>query len=134
MEPQGRKDYNPYKVLGLENGCPVQEVKKKYRQLALKLHPDRKPDDPKAVELFELATKAYQFLLDPLRKREYDLELERKKKKEYNLKHSAVKKLRKVQRRGVYSKRNINDPDFDAFIKECEENYMEFFSKIEKLK
>lgn len=121
-------------VLGLENGSSIEAIKKGYRRIALKFHPDRRPEDPRAIELFELATKAYRFLLDPVKKREYDLELERRKKKEYNLKHAAVRKLRKVQRRGIYSKKTINDADFNAFIQECQDNFMEFFSKVEKLK
>lgn len=127
------KSFNPYYVLGLKNGCPLQEVKKRYRLLALKFHPDRRPDEPKSVEMFELATQAYRFLLDPVKKKEFDLELERNKKKEYNLKHTQVRKIRKKQGRGVYSRKNISDSDFNAFVDECRENFMEFFSKVEKL-
>lgn len=129
-----KKTFNPYYVLDLENGCSVEKVKKKYRFLALQFHPDRNPTDPKSPAMFELATEAYRFLMDPVKKRKLDLDLERSKKKEYNLKYTQMRKLKKRSRGGVYSREKTNDSDFNAFVDECRENFREFFSKVEKLK
>ncbi len=125
---------NPYEVLGLPNRSPITLVKKKYRSIALMNHPDRRPGDPKSLETFEKATVAYHFLLDAGRKKEYDLELKRSERKVYNLKHDAVRHLRRKQRGGVYSKRNISDAAYNEFVDECRGNFEEFFSKVEKLK
>jgi len=128
------KNYNPYRILGLESACPLHEVKKRYRAIALQVHPDRRPVAPNAAQRFKLATDAYQFLADPSKKKEYDAELVRRKRKEYKLEHTEVRKMRRGQKRGVYSRRNVNDYDFNAFIHECRKNFREFFSKVERLK
>ncbi len=52
-----------YKILGLPNNSSLKEVKKHYRSLVMKYHPDRNPD-PKAHELFVKITEAYHIILD----------------------------------------------------------------------
>ncbi len=64
------RDY--YEVLGVERGASDEELKKAYRRLALKVHPDRNKDDPSAGEKFKEATEAYQVLSDPEKRRIYD--------------------------------------------------------------
>ena len=49
-----------YTVLGLTHSATAPEIKKAYYKKALKLHPDKNPDDPKAKELFQKASEAYQ--------------------------------------------------------------------------
>lgn len=64
------KDY--YDVLGLDKNASDDEIKKAYRKLALKYHPDKNPGDSKAEERFKEITEAYAVLSDPEKKRQYD--------------------------------------------------------------
>ncbi len=64
------EDY--YKVLGVEKTTGAEDIKKAYRKLALKYHPDRNPDDKKAEEKFKKISEAYAVLSDPKKRKEYD--------------------------------------------------------------
>jgi molecular chaperone DnaJ len=64
------KDY--YKVLGVSKGAPADEIKKSYRKLARKYHPDANKGDPKAEERFKEISEAYNTLSDAKRRKEYD--------------------------------------------------------------
>ena len=61
-----------YEVLGVARDADSGAIKKAYRVLALKFHPDRNPDDPAAEESFKEATEAYQVLTDPAKRERYD--------------------------------------------------------------
>ena len=61
-----------YKTLGVAKGASEEEIKKAYRKLARKYHPDRNPDDPKAEERFKEVQGAYDVLSDPDKRKEYD--------------------------------------------------------------
>lgn len=65
-----KKDY--YEVLGLQKGASDQEIKKAFRKLAMKYHPDRNPGDKEAEEKFKEINEAYTVLSDPDKKRKYD--------------------------------------------------------------
>jgi curved DNA-binding protein len=64
------RDY--YKILGVERNATEQEIKKAYRKLALKYHPDRNPGKKEAEEKFKEINEAYQVLSDPQKRSRYD--------------------------------------------------------------
>jgi len=64
------KDY--YKVLGVSKGASAEEIKKSYRKLARKYHPDANKGDAAAEERFKEISEAYNVLSDPKRRAEYD--------------------------------------------------------------
>ena len=64
------KDY--YKILGLEQGCSDDDIRKNYRKLAMQYHPDRNPDDLEAEEKFKEIAEAYGVLTDPKKRKQYD--------------------------------------------------------------
>ena len=64
------KDY--YKVLGVAKGANADEIKKSYRKLARKYHPDANKGDAKAEERFKEISEAYNVLSDDKRRKEYD--------------------------------------------------------------
>jgi molecular chaperone DnaJ len=61
-----------YKILGIPKTASVDEVKKAYRKLAMKYHPDQNPNDKVAEEKFKEISRAYETLKDPERKKLYD--------------------------------------------------------------
>lgn len=61
-----------YDTLGLSRSASTDEIKKAYRKLAMKYHPDRNPDDKAAEEKFKEATEAYEVLSDTEKRRIYD--------------------------------------------------------------
>lgn len=61
-----------YKTLGIEKGASAEEIKKAFRKLAVKYHPDRNPNDKGAEDKFKEINEAYAVLSDPQKKEQYD--------------------------------------------------------------
>src|SRR2546430_3746122 len=65
-----KRDY--YEVLGIARNAAEEEIKRAYRKLAVKFHPDKNPDDPHAEEKFKELGEAYDVLMDPNKRAAYD--------------------------------------------------------------
>jgi DnaJ-class molecular chaperone len=62
-----------YTTLGVTRSSSFEEINRAFRDLAKRYHPDRNPDNPEAEKKFKEITNAYATLIDPERRREYDL-------------------------------------------------------------
>jgi molecular chaperone DnaJ len=65
-----KRDY--YEVLGVQKGASADDIKRKYRQLAIKYHPDKNPGDKEAEAKFKECAEAYEVLSDPNKRQRYD--------------------------------------------------------------
>src|SRR5439155_783532 len=65
-----KRDY--YEVLDIARNAAEEEIKRAYRKLAVKFHPDKNPDDPHAEEKFKELGEAYDVLMDPNKRAAYD--------------------------------------------------------------
>ena len=64
------KDF--YEILGVDKSSSSEEIKKSYRKIAMKYHPDKNPNDKEAEKKFKEAAEAYSILSDPTKKNQYD--------------------------------------------------------------
>src|SRR6266404_8045408 len=70
MAATKKRDY--YEVLEVGRGASAEEVKRAYRKLAVKFHPDKNPDDPHAEDKFKEIGEAYDVLMDADKRAAYD--------------------------------------------------------------
>ena len=73
MNPRTKEFKDYYKILEVPENATDTEIKKTFRKLALENHPDHHPDDPQSEDRFKDITEAYGVLIDPAKRREYDL-------------------------------------------------------------
>jgi molecular chaperone DnaJ len=96
-----KRDY--YELLGVDRNAGEEEIKKAYRKLAVKLHPDKNPGDKSAEEKFKEIGEAYEALSDPQKRAAYD---------QYG--HAAFDPRARAGRGGGFSGGGFHDP-FDIF-------------------
>ena len=65
-----KRDY--YDVLGVSKSSSADEIKKAYRKIAIKFHPDKNPGNKEAEEQFKEAAEAYEILSNPQKRQQYD--------------------------------------------------------------
>ena len=65
-------DLDYYQILGVDKSASDAEIKKAYRKVAMKYHPDKNPGDKEAEEKFKEAAEAYEVLRDPEKRQRYD--------------------------------------------------------------
>ena len=122
------QDY--YKILGVEKTASLAQIKKAYRKLALKYHPDKNEEKAKAKEKFLKIKEAYEVLKDPEKRKKYDdliRQKKRTKKATYTQQdyHQQYKKQQKAQSYTYDDKYDDSDSLFSSFF-----NY--FFGKRKK--
>ena len=106
MPTAAERDF--YEILGVERNASPEEIKRAYRKLAVRFHPDRNPGDQTAEESFKQASEAYSVLADPEKRSRYDRfgraggRRRRRPRGQRNLRrlpgHSARQRLRDVRR------------------------------------
>ena len=70
-----------YEILEVRQDADFDEIKSKYRKLAMKYHPDRNPDNKEAEERFKQVSEAYEILGDAEKRKNYDEKLVKKRKR-----------------------------------------------------
>ena len=93
-----------YELLAISSSATERDIIRAYRRQALKVHPDKNPDDEHASKLFHRLTKAYELLKDPIKRNEYDA---RRKVKEEKAKRWATMDESRRRMRDELEKREL---------------------------
>ncbi|AOR23471.1 J domain-containing protein [Clostridium taeniosporum] len=109
---------NYYKILGISENANKDEIKKAFRNLAKKYHPDKNKDNADAIEMFQQINEAYEILSNELSREEYD--------KKLNQQNSNSENKNNSQKSQTKSKKNFNKDDVLNDLNECFESFFGF--------
>ncbi|XP_030507752.2 chaperone protein dnaJ 49 [Cannabis sativa] len=115
---QIRKNKDYYAVLGVEKTCSVEEIRKAYRKLSLKVHPD-KNKAPGSEEAFKTVSKAFRCLSDGESRRQYD-QTGLVDEFEYNQQHNNVRRRRRRTEQDIFEDEFDPNEIFRAFFGQSE--------------
>jgi len=108
-----------YQVLGVDRNASTDDIKKAYRKLARKYHPDVNPDNPEAEAKFKQINEAYEVLSDPEKRKKYDqFGAQWKHADQFNQQYGG-------QGGGYYTYTNFGDADFGEYS-----DFSDFFKTI----
>ena len=123
-----KKDY--YEVLGLQKGADEKEIKRAYKRLAMKYHPDRTKGDKESEEKFKEINEAYSILNDKEKKNIYDLNYQKNNYRQstnnnsYNSTNNSEKKEQKKE------PKSEPKTEYKSTTKEKPKNMIDDFSNI----
>jgi curved DNA-binding protein len=120
-----KKMKNYYEILGVERNASQEEIKKAYRKLAKRYHPDVNSGSSESEKIFKEINEAYRTLHDESLRKVYDARIDGVKEEKSNVKHSSGKKTESHREQGGYQ-------GFD--IKDMEKNFERFFGFNPKTK
>lgn len=127
---------NYYELLGVEKDVTDKDLKKAYRSLCQKFHPDKNPDDPDAEERFKAIKHAYEVLSDPIKRKNYD-ETGSEENEPLLKAYQAIGSLyAEIAKRANYEKRNYLldiTSSVQNSLRECMQDKKKFEMNIERI-
>jgi len=132
--PDYLKNYNLYHLLEVDTFSGTRQIKKGYRDLAMKYHPDRFPTDKNSARKFELGTAAYKFLLNVENRLSHDRMLRARMRKKLRFKSQEFVLQRCKTYKRFYTRQGVSDGDYHRFIDECRANFVRFMQNPSAVK
>mmetsp|Transcript_14356 Transcript_14356/g.26423 ORF Transcript_14356/g.26423 Transcript_14356/m.26423 type:complete len:288 (+) Transcript_14356:90-953(+) len=118
-----------YEVLELKPSCSKSDIKKAYRRLALKHHPDRNNGSPESTEKFAAIAEAYETLSDDQARREYD-HARRSNNHQTPRQRQSRGRSRSSNAHAMFNDLFTNDPFFSEAFKEMDDLFAQTFSDV----
>src|SRR5215212_1681338 len=109
-----------YKILGLNKDATTDDIRKAYRKLARKYHPDLNPNDKEANKKFQQINEANEVLSDPDKRKKYD---------QYGADWKNAEQFEEAQRQRSSSGRRQTDSDF-SYFGDTDGDFSDFFSSM----
>ena len=132
-----KKRIDPYRVLGLDKGADIDRIKRRYRAIALRFHPDRGPGEKEARKIFELATDAYKDLIKQKREKKDDNNFFDMRNNISSIeKEGKVFKSRESKRmeKGYYTKKSMIDLEYNSFVVDIRNNFQVFLRYVRRVR